>query len=139
MRRCVVISSWERIIELVVDQAKTMAMVARNFNIPASTVRSIANTFIQANRISQLPRGGSRISRVQQSHLDWLIENMDEFAGRLFELLTNQLNEHFQIQPPLSQRTVDRAIDKLTAYTLKLMRADAERYNEPEHIESRRQ
>ncbi|KAF8922941.1 hypothetical protein BGZ47_005208, partial [Haplosporangium gracile] len=75
-------STRERIIELVTDQGKTMASVASTLNIPASTVRSIVNTFIQTNRITKLPRGGNRVSRIQQSHLDWLTENMDEFAGR---------------------------------------------------------
>ncbi|KAF9898878.1 hypothetical protein EC991_010152, partial [Linnemannia zychae] len=59
-----------------------MALVASTLNIPASTVSSIVNTFTQTNRIAKLPRGGNRISRIQQSHLDWLTENIDEFAGR---------------------------------------------------------
>ncbi|KAK3805737.1 MAG: hypothetical protein J3R72DRAFT_499740 [Linnemannia gamsii] len=98
---------------------------------------NIVNAFIQTNRASKLPRGGNRVSRVQQSHLDWLMENMDEFTGHPVEWLANQLNGLFQIQPPLSQRTVDRAINKLTTYTLKLMGAESERYNDPERIEGR--
>ncbi|KAI1291520.1 hypothetical protein EDD11_008864 [Mortierella claussenii] len=129
-------STRERITELVTDKGKTMASMAGDLNIPASTVRSIVNTLIQANRISKLPRGGNRISRIQQSHLDWLTENMDEFAGHPVEWLTNQLNEHFQIQPPLARRTVNRAINMLTTYTLRLMRAESERYNDPERIEA---
>ncbi|OAQ22780.1 hypothetical protein K457DRAFT_25691 [Linnemannia elongata AG-77] len=114
-----------------------MASVASTLNIPASTVRSVVNTFCQTSRIAKVPRGGKRISRIEQSHLDWLPENIDEFAGRPVEWLTNQLNEYFQIQPPLARRTVDRAINKLTTYTLKLMRAESERYNDPERIEVR--
>ncbi|KAF9079819.1 hypothetical protein BGX23_003129, partial [Mortierella sp. AD031] len=49
----------KRIIELVIDQGKTMALVARNFNIPASTVRNIVNTFLQTSRTAKLPRGGN--------------------------------------------------------------------------------
>ncbi|KAF9380210.1 hypothetical protein CPB97_008506 [Podila verticillata] len=127
----------ERIIELVVDQGMTMALVARNFNIPPSTVRSIVSTFIQTSRIDKLPRGRNRHSRVEQVHLDWLTENMDDFAGRPVQWLTTKLNEHFQIQPPIAQRTVDKAINKLTAYMLKLMRVEPERYNDPECIEGR--
>src|SRR5690242_20457219 len=113
----------ERIIDLVTDQGMTMALVARNFNIPPSTVRSIVSTFIHTSRVDKLPRGGNRGSRVEQAHLDWLTENMDEFAGRPVQWLTIKLNEHFQIEPPLAQRTVDKAINKLTTYTLKLMRS----------------
>ncbi|KAG0273705.1 hypothetical protein BGZ96_004700 [Linnemannia gamsii] len=61
----------EGIIDLVSDQGKPMALVARYFNIPTSTVRSIVNTFFQTNRIEKLPKGGNRSSRIEQSHLDW--------------------------------------------------------------------
>ncbi|KAF9206594.1 hypothetical protein BGZ59_011600 [Podila verticillata] len=115
-----------------------MALVARNFNILASTVRSIVNTFIETSRIDKLPRGRNCSNRVEQVHLDWLTENMDEFAGRPVQWLTTKLNEHFQIQPHLAQRTVDKAINKLTAYTLKLMRVEPEIFNDPERIEGRR-
>jgi transposase-like protein len=81
-------STRERIIELVMNQGMTMASVARNFNIPASTVRSIVSTFIHTSRVEKLPRGGNRGSRVEQAHLDWLTENMDEFAGRPVQWLT---------------------------------------------------
>ncbi|KAG0343790.1 hypothetical protein BG005_002193 [Podila minutissima] len=126
----------ERIIDLVIDQGKTMASVASNFNIPASTIRNIVNTFIQTSHVAKLPRGGNHSSRIEQVHLDWLIENMDAFAGHPVQWLTEKVNEHFQIQPPLAQHTMDKAINKLTAYTLKLMRAEPERYNDPECIES---
>jgi transposase len=129
----------ERIIELVALQAKTMASVASALNISASTVRSIVNTFIRASRIAKLPRGSKHISKIQQPYLDWLTENMDEFAGRSVEWLTNKLNERFQIQPPLARRTINRSINKLTTYILKLMRAETERYNDPEHTEARQQ
>ncbi|KAG0360671.1 hypothetical protein BGX24_005508 [Mortierella sp. AD032] len=82
----------ERINELVTDQGMTMALVAH-----------------------KLPRGGNRGSRVEQAHLDWLTEKMDEFAGRPVQWLTTRLDEHFQIEPSLAQRTVDKAINKLTA------------------------
>ncbi|KAG0270473.1 hypothetical protein BGZ96_006292, partial [Linnemannia gamsii] len=65
--------------------------------------------------------------------------NMDEFARRPVKWLTDNLNEHFLIQPPLAQRTVDRAINKLTTYTLKLMRPESERYNDTERIDARQQ
>jgi len=97
------------------------------------------NNKIDVSRVEKLLRDGNRGSRVEQAHLDWLTENMDEFAGRPVQWLTTQLNEHFQIQPPLAKRTVDKAINKLTAYTLKLMRVEPERYNDPERIEGRRQ
>ncbi|KAF9372558.1 hypothetical protein CPB97_001183 [Podila verticillata] len=114
-----------------------MASVASNFNIPASTIRNIVNTFLQTSRVAKLPRGGNHSSRIEQVHLNWLIKKMDEFAGRPVQWLTNKLNENFLIQPPLAQHTVDKAINKLTAYTLKLMRVEPERYNDPEHIEGR--
>jgi len=129
----------ERIIELVTDQGRTMASVAHNFNIPASTVRSIVSTFLHTSRVNKLPRGGNRKSKIEQAYLDWLTENLDEFAGHPIQWLTVKLNEHFQIHPPLTQHSVDRAINKLTAYTLKLMRVEPERYNDPERIEGRRQ
>ncbi|KAG0365928.1 hypothetical protein BGX24_003919, partial [Mortierella sp. AD032] len=113
--------------------------MARNFQIPASTVRNIVNTFTQTNRRAKLLRGGNRTSKIEQSYLDWLTENMNGFAGRPVNWLTDKLNEHFLIQPPLSHRTVDRAINRLFNYTLKLMKAESERYNEPARIESRRQ
>ncbi|KAG0045083.1 hypothetical protein BGZ89_005771, partial [Linnemannia elongata] len=94
-------------------------------SIPSSTARSCVSTFIYTSRVDKLPRVGSRGSRVEQAHLDWL---------------TTKLNKHFQIDPPpLAQRTVYRSINKLTAYTLKLMRVELGRYNDPEHIEGRRQ
>jgi len=64
------VSTRERIIELVMNQGMTMALVARNFSIPASTVRSIFSTFIHTSRVEKLPRGDNRGSRVEQAHLD---------------------------------------------------------------------
>ncbi|KFH74204.1 hypothetical protein MVEG_01417 [Podila verticillata NRRL 6337] len=82
----------DRIIDLVTDQGKSMALVARYFNIPASTVRGIVNAYFQTGHVAKLPRGGNCSSRIEQSHLDWLIENMDEFAGRTVKWLTDSLN-----------------------------------------------
>ncbi|KAF9316277.1 hypothetical protein BG006_003629 [Podila minutissima] len=121
-----------------------MALVAHNFNIPASTVRSIVSTFLHTSCIDKLPRGGNCTSKIEQAHLDWLTENLDEFGSHPIQWLTIKVNEHFQIQPPLTQHSIDRAINKLTTYTLKLttytlklMRVEPERYNDLEHIEGR--
>ncbi|KAG0250805.1 hypothetical protein BG011_008070 [Mortierella polycephala] len=75
----------ERIIDLVVDKGKTMALVASNFDIPATTVRSIVSTFLHTSRVAKLPWGGNRTSRIEQMHLDWLIENMDDQEKREIE------------------------------------------------------
>ncbi|OAQ25232.1 hypothetical protein K457DRAFT_23322 [Linnemannia elongata AG-77] len=96
----------ERIIDLLTDQGLTMASVAH-----------------------KLSRGGNRGSRAEQTQRDWLTENMDEFVGRPVQWLATKLNEHFQIEPPIAQLTVDKAIKKLTAYTLKLMRVEPTGFN----------
>lgn len=129
----------ERVVELVINRGKTLTEVSSLLYISPSAVRDIVDTFIQTGSTAKPPKSGRRISRIEESHLDWLTKNMDEFAGRSVEWLTNKLNEHFQIQPPLVERTVEKAINNLTVYTLELMRAEPEGYNEPERIEGRLQ
>src|SRR5690348_709762 len=107
----------ERVVELVINRGKTLTEVSSLLYISPSAVRDIADTFIQTGRTAKPPKSGRRISRIEESHLDWLTKNMDEFAGRSVEWLTNKLNEHFQIQPPLVERTVEKAINNLTVYT----------------------
>ncbi|KAF9079314.1 hypothetical protein BGX23_004398 [Mortierella sp. AD031] len=109
--------------------------VAQMFKYPRSTVKTIVDTFLQTNRVAKLPRGGSHNRRLEEEHIDWLTDNLDEFAGRSVRWLTTQLNERFQLDPPITQRAVDKALKKLTTFTLKLMRAESERYNDPEYIE----
>lgn len=104
---------------------------------PRSTIKTIVDTFLQTGRTAKLPRGGSHNRRLEAEHLDWLTDHLDEFAGHPVRWLTTQLNEHFQFDPPISQRAVDKALNKLTTYTLKLMRIESERYNDPEYIEER--
>ncbi|KAK3844267.1 MAG: hypothetical protein J3R72DRAFT_505063 [Linnemannia gamsii] len=92
-------------------------VIPRNFNPPAYCQKHCQH--LHCNRGSRVGNRGSMVgnrgSRVEQAHLDWLTENMDEFAGRPVQWLTTKLNEHFQIEPSLAQRTVDKAINKLTA------------------------
>ncbi|KAG0081775.1 hypothetical protein BGZ90_004820 [Linnemannia elongata] len=76
-------------IDLVIDEGKTMA----------SLVATVSPS-----------------SKIEPSHLEWLIKNIDEFAGRSV-----------------------KAINELITYTLKLMKPEPERYKDPERIEARQQ
>lgn len=124
---------------MVTEEGKTMAEVAKWYKFPPSTIRAIVNTFLDTNQVDKLPRGGDRRGQVNQEHLDWLTDKLDEFAGRPVQLLAKELNEHFGLQPPIIERTLARAINMLTTYTLKLMRVESERYNDPEYIMGRQE
>ncbi|KAI9241337.1 MAG: hypothetical protein BYD32DRAFT_457998 [Podila humilis] len=106
---------------------------------PHSTVRNIVNTFFDTDRIHKLPRGNCCNVKLQVEHLDWLTDKLDEFAGRPVAMLTQELNEHFEFDPPITEHAVDKALNKHTTYTLKLMWAEPECYNNPEYINGRRQ
>ncbi|KAF8925569.1 hypothetical protein BGZ47_003177 [Haplosporangium gracile] len=118
------------IIDMVTDQGMSIGHVARMPTYPRSTVKTIVDTFILTGRIANLPRGGSHNRRLEAEHLGWLTDLLDEFAGHSIQWLTTQLNEHFQLDPPISQSTVDKALNKLTTYTLKLMRTESEKYDD---------
>ncbi|KAG0011556.1 hypothetical protein BGZ82_002972 [Podila clonocystis] len=97
-----------------------MSWVTRTLKYPRSTVRNIVNTFLDTDRIQKLPRGGRHNVKLEVEHLEWLTDKLDEFAGRPVAMLTQELNEHFGFIPPITERAVDKALNKHTAYTLKL-------------------
>ena len=128
----------QTIIDMVLRQGMNITHVARMFKYLRSTVKTIVDTFLQTNRVAKLPRGGSHNRRHEEVHINWLTDHLDEFAGRSVRWLTTQLNERFQLDPLITQRAVDKTLKKLTTFTLKLMRAELERYNDPEYFKERR-
>ncbi|KAF9333841.1 hypothetical protein BGZ91_011093 [Linnemannia elongata] len=122
---------------MVFCQEMSITHVAQMFKYPCSAAKTVVDTFLQTSRVAKLPTGGSHNRRLEGKHTDWLTDDLDEFAGRAVLLLTTQQNERLQLDPPITQLAVDKDLKKLNTFTLKSMRAESERYNEPEFIEER--
>lgn len=88
-------------------------------------------------RETQLPRGGNRYRRVQPEHIDWLKACIDTHPDQTIPSLQQELNTHFQLDPPISCSAVHRAVTKEAGYTLKMLRREPDSYNDPDHIASR--
>ncbi|KAG0069362.1 hypothetical protein BGZ89_003042 [Linnemannia elongata] len=113
---------------MVFCQEMSITHVAQMFKYPCSAAKTSRR---------QTPNRRSHNRRLEGKHTDWLTDDLDEFAGRAVLLLTTQQNERLQLDPPITQLAVDKDLKKLNTFTLKSMRAESERYNEPEFIEER--
>ncbi|KAF9966472.1 hypothetical protein BGZ73_000993, partial [Actinomortierella ambigua] len=114
----------ESVINNVIFQGKSLASTAKTFRIPESTCRAIVNVYVNTGRMDKLPRGGNRHGVILPNHQEWLTARLDTNRSMSIQDLTNQLNEHFQLQPAISRTTVQRFVKSRIGYTLKLIRKE---------------
>ncbi|OAQ22329.1 hypothetical protein K457DRAFT_84968, partial [Linnemannia elongata AG-77] len=117
------------IIESIANEAHTIIETAERFKLPESTVRSIYRTFERTGRVTKLQRGGNRHPRLEQEHLSWIKDRLLQEPGLSISDLHAELNKKFRLRPPVSRNTVQNAVDKRIAYTLKLVRPQLKDYN----------
>ncbi|KAF9367032.1 hypothetical protein CPC16_007097, partial [Podila verticillata] len=122
-----------KIIHAVIEEGQTYAQASTRYGFPYSTVRSI----VLAGRETQLPRGGNRYRRVLPEHIDWLKASIDARPDKTIPSLQQELNTHFQLDPPISRSAIHRAITEEAGYTLKMLRREPDSYNDPDHIATR--
>lgn len=118
---------------------KPYAQAARELNLPPSTVKNIVDTFLTSGRTFVLPRGGNRHGLLTVEHEMWLEEQVNDNAALSIKDLTDNLNNQFNLHPPVSQSTVNRAVSRKVGYTLKLLRKEPAAYNDPTRIFERQQ
>ncbi|KAK3827670.1 MAG: DDE superfamily endonuclease-domain-containing protein [Benniella sp.] len=119
----------QKVITSIYDELKTFSETAKRFMLPESTIRCIAKAFDEEGRVDTKPRGGNRFPILTKEHIEWLSSQVEAHPGITYESLTQQLNQHFNIQPPVSRSAVTRAVREQAGYTFKLMRFDPEDYN----------
>lgn len=123
----------QKIIHAVIEEGQTYAQASERYGFPYSTVRSI----VLAGREAQLPRGGNRYRRVLPEYIDWLKASIDAHPHKTISSLQQELNNHFQLDPPVSRSAIQRAITVEAGYTLKILRHEPDNYNDPNHIAAR--
>jgi transposase len=127
-----------KIIQSIFDDQLTISATARRFKYPRTTVANIAYSFEKEGKTSVKRRGGERRARViTEEHLDWLTGQLLENPSKTIKALTQELNEAFSLNPPISRRTVHDAVAKKGAFTLKLSRYEPEDFNAPGRIKQR--
>lgn len=126
-----------KIVQSVDDEGLTVFATAKSFGFPHSIVRGIYNTFMATGRTSKLPRGENRRRLLEEQHIEWLRSRIDQRVDMTIGDLHCELNEHFALDPPVSKTSVHRAITDMLGYTLKLIRREPDRYNDPPHIATR--
>ncbi|KAG0195991.1 hypothetical protein BGX33_002266 [Mortierella sp. NVP41] len=126
------------IIESITNEVHTIGETAERFKLPESTVRSVYKTFERNGRIVQLPRGGNRHPRLEQEHLNWIKDRLLEEPDLSISDLHAELNKKFRLRPPVSRNTIQNAVDKRIAYTLKLVHPELEDYNSDARREQRK-
>ena len=123
---------------ILTDNLKqTITEAARRFGYPRSTVYAIAKAFDNEGRMEQKHRGGNRPKRLSQGHIEWLSDRLLARPDTTITNLCQELNDHFNIDPPVSTASVSRAIHDQAGFTLKLLRQEPADYNSPERIRMR--
>ncbi|KAF9089778.1 hypothetical protein BGX29_011867, partial [Mortierella sp. GBA35] len=126
------------IIESITNKAHTIVETAERFKLPESTVRSVYRTFERTDRVIKLPRGGNRHPRLEQEHLNWIKNRLLQEPGLSISDLHAELNKKFRLRSPVSRNTVQNAVDKRIAYTLKLVHSELEDCNSDARREQRK-
>ncbi|OAQ22237.1 hypothetical protein K457DRAFT_1809891 [Linnemannia elongata AG-77] len=127
-----------KIILAIANEGDTFSSASKRFMLPYTTVRSIFLNFQNANRTSKRPRGGNRRPRLEKEHLEWIKARLLDEPDIPITDLHNQLNKHFRFKPSVSRSTVQNAVNKRIGYTLKLIHPEPKNYNDPDHIQARK-
>ncbi|KAF9105678.1 hypothetical protein BGX29_011644, partial [Mortierella sp. GBA35] len=127
----------QKIIHAIFDERQIPAEAARRFCYPPSTVYAIAKAFDNEGRMEQKHRGGNRSKRLSQGHIDWLTDRLSARPDTTITILCQELNDHFNFDPPVSTASVSRAVRDQAGYTLKLLRQEPADYNSLERIRAR--
>ncbi|KAG0333831.1 hypothetical protein BG005_005035, partial [Podila minutissima] len=83
------------------------------------------------------PRGGNRFPVLEEEHIEWITQKLEERPDTPLRQIQVDLNEHFQLAPPVSKSTVSRAVQNQIEFSLKLIRYEPADYNSEERIEAR--
>jgi transposase len=130
-------SQRQKIIHAIFDDGLTTSEAARRFGYPRSTIYAIVKAFENEGRMEQKFRGGNRPKRLSQEHTKWLSDRLSARPDTAVAPLCQELNDHFNFDPPVSTASVSRAIRNQVGYTLKLLRHEPADYNSPERIRMR--
>ena len=125
------------IVELAMNHHKSAADISRQLRIPYNTVITIINVFFKHGCLAVSPRGGDKVTKLSDTHTDWLEAKLNEFPTLTVAQLHAQLSTEFP-EVRVSTTTVSRALSHI-GFTLKSVRPSVEGRNTPATIEKRRE
>ena len=127
----------QKIINAIYNERQTKAEVARRFDYPYSTIKGIADRFESDGSLDTKPRGGNRFAVLEEEHLEWIAQRLEERPDTPIKHIRREMIDHFQMVPAVSMSTVSRNIRNRIEFSLKLIRYEPVDYNSEQRIEDR--
>ncbi|KAF9273605.1 hypothetical protein BGZ74_004705 [Mortierella antarctica] len=100
----------QKIINVIYNEWQTKAEAARRFDYPYSTIKAIADRYEIDGSFDTKPRGGNQFPVLEEEHIEWITQKLENRPDIPLQQIQVDLNEHFQLEPPVSKSTVSRAV-----------------------------
>ncbi|CBQ71645.1 hypothetical protein sr00527 [Sporisorium reilianum SRZ2] len=124
-----------KLVQAVQDQGLTIAEASRRLMIPDSTAQS----FLQhhaANGIEAKKQGGNCHPVLNDEHLQWIQDQLDNKADLQVSDIQQKIQEAFNFKMPPSASTIDRVINNKLHYMLKVLKVEPADYNRANRVEA---